>query len=191
MKVTETSLPGVLLIEPKVFEDERGFFLESYQEKHYQDAGISKPFVQDNHSGSVRGTLRGLHYQLARPQGKLVRVVVGEVFDVAVDIRRGSPTFGQWFGTYLSAQNKKQVYIPEGFAHGFCVTSEMAEFLYKCTDVYVPGDQHGIIWNDPELQIDWPVSEPLLSPKDQALPQLSQAGQNLPKYCLAEANSKS
>lgn len=182
MKVTETSLPGVLLIEPKVFEDERGFFFESYQEKHYQDAGIPKPFVQDNHSGSVRGTLRGLHYQLARPQGKLVRVVVGEVFDVAVDIRRGSPSFGQWFGTYLSAANKKQMYIPEGFAHGFCVTSKAAEFLYKCTDMYVPGDQHGIIWNDPQLQIDWPVSEPLLSPKDQALPQLSQAGEKLPEY---------
>lgn len=191
MKVTETSLPGVLLIEPKVFEDERGFFLESYQEKHYREAGIPKPFVQDNHSGSVRGTLRGLHYQLVRPQGKLVRVVVGEVFDVAVDIRRGSPSFGRWFGTYLSAANKKQVYIPEGFAHGFCVTSETAEFLYKCTDVYVPGDQHGIIWNDPQLQIDWPTSEPLLSLKDQALPQLGQAGESLPGYRLAGTNSKS
>jgi dTDP-4-dehydrorhamnose 3,5-epimerase len=188
MKVTETSLPGVLVIEPKVFEDERGFFLESYQEKHYREAGIPKPFVQDNHSCSVRGTLRGLHYQLARPQGKLVRVVVGEVFDVAVDIRRGSPSFGQWFGTYLSAQNKKQMYIPEGFAHGFCVTSEVAEFLYKCTDVYVPGDQYGIIWNDSDLKIDWPVTAPLLSPKDQALTKLTQAGESLPGY-LAEAGT--
>ncbi|HEY9847518.1 MAG TPA: dTDP-4-dehydrorhamnose 3,5-epimerase, partial [Candidatus Caenarcaniphilales bacterium] len=174
MKVVETLLPDVLLLEPRVFEDERGFFFESFHEHRYAEAGVNKRFVQDNHSYSCKGTLRGLHYQQLHPQGKLVRVTSGEVFDVAVDIRRGSPTFGKWLGVYLSAANKKQLYIPEGFAHGFCVVSEVAEFLYKCTDFYVPGDERGIIWNDPAIGIEWPLVEPLLSHKDAALPQLSE-----------------
>ena len=181
MRVIETPLPGVLVFEPRVFEDERGFFLESFNEKRYREAGIDKRFVQDNHSYSRQGTLRGLHYQLLYPQAKLVRVTSGEVFDVAVDIRVGSPTFGQWVGTYLSGENKKQVYIPEGFAHGFCVVSESADFLYKCTDFYVPDDERGIIWNDPDIGIEWPIDNPILSPKDSALPPLSKAKENLAK----------
>ena len=182
MKVVEAMLPGVLVFEPRVFEDERGFFFESFHEAHYKEAGVKKRFVQDNHSYSIKGTLRGLHYQLNYPQGKLVRVILGEVFDVAVDIRRGSPTFGQWFGVYLSADNKRQMYIPEGFAHGFCVVSEAVEFLYKCTDIYVPSDNHGIIWNDPDIGISWPISEPLLSNKDAVLPQLNEVENAFPKY---------
>ena len=182
MKVTKTSLPGVVLIEPKVFGDARGFFLESYHAQRYAQAGLPQHFVQDNHSRSVQGTLRGLHYQLQHPQGKLIRVVVGEVFDVAVDVRRGSPTFGQWYGTHLSAENCHQLYIPPGFAHGFYVISEMAEFLYKCTDFYTPGDEYGIFWRDPTLNIHWPMPEPLLSTKDTQLPLLSQAIAHLPKY---------
>ena len=166
MRVFTTPLSGVLVIEPTVFEDARGFFFESYHYKRYVEHGITATFVQDNHSRSVRNTLRGLHYQVNPGQGKLVRVVVGEVFDVAVDIRFGSPTFGKWFGTFLSAQNKKQMYIPVGFAHAFCVTSEVAEFEYKCTDYYSPKDERGILWNDPDLAIDWPVTEPILSEKD-------------------------
>jgi len=166
MRVFTTPLPGVLVIEPTVFEDARGFFFESYHYKRYVEHGIAATFVQDNHSRSVKNTLRGLHYQVNPGQGKLVRVVVGEVFDVAVDIRFGSPTFGKWFGTFLSAENKKQMYIPVGFAHGFCVTSEVAEFEYKCTDYYSPKDERGILWNDPDLAIDWPVKEPILSEKD-------------------------
>ncbi|NOY76291.1 MAG: dTDP-4-dehydrorhamnose 3,5-epimerase [Calditrichaeota bacterium] len=166
MRVLTTPLPGVLVIEPTVFEDARGFFFESYHYKRYAEHGISVTFVQDNHSRSVKNTLRGLHYQVNPGQGKLVRVVVGEVFDVAVDIRFGSPTFGKWFGTTLSAQNKKQMYIPVGFAHGFCVISDVAEFEYKCTDYYSPKDERGILWNDPDLAIDWPVKEPILSEKD-------------------------
>ena len=166
MKVYTTPISGVLVIEPTVFEDTRGFFFESYNYKRYVDHGIDATFVQDNHSRSVKNTLRGLHYQVNPGQGKLVRVVVGEVFDVAVDIRFGSPTFGQWFGTFLSAENKKQMYIPVGFAHGFCVTSDVAEFEYKCTDYYSPKDERGILWNDPDLAIDWPVKEPILSEKD-------------------------
>lgn len=183
MKVIETPLPGVLVFEPRVFEDERGFLFESFHEKRYREAGIDKHFVQDNHSYSRQGTLRGLHYQLNHPQGKLVRVTSGEVFDVAVDIRQGSPTFSQWFGIYLSAENKKQLYIPEGFAHGFCVVSETADFLYKCTEFYVPGDDKGIVWNDPDINIEWPIEEPILSPKDSALPQVGNAKESLPKYC--------
>ena len=166
MRVFTTPLSGVLVIEPTVFEDARGFFFESYHYKRYVEHGITATFVQDNHSRSVKNTLRGLHYQVNPGQGKLVRVVVGEVFDVAVDIRFGSPTFGKWYGTFLSAQNKKQMYIPVGFAHGFCVTSEVAEFEYKCTDYYSPKDERGILWNDPDLAIDWPVTEPILSEKD-------------------------
>ncbi len=167
MKVTETNLKDVLLIEPDVFGDERGFFFESYNLARYRELGIDETFVQDNHSQSVRNTVRGLHYQVNPGQGKLVRVVVGEVFDVAVDIRFGSPTFGRWTGHYLSAGNKLQLYIPAGFAHGFCVTSDVAEFEYKCTSFYSPRDERGILWNDPDLNIDWPVDEPILSGKDQ------------------------
>ncbi len=170
MKATKTELKDVLLIEPDVFEDERGFFFESYNQRTYANMGIREKFVQDNHSRSVKHTLRGLHYQINPGQGKLVRVVVGEVFDVAVDLRFGSPTFGKWTGYYLSAESKRQLYIPVGFAHGFCVTSEVAEFEYKCTDFYSPGDERGIIWNDPDIGIDWPVSEPILSPKDSGNP---------------------
>lgn len=169
MKVTPTAIPDVLILEPKVFGDERGFFMETWQRKKFAEAGIDTDFVQDNHSRSVKGTLRGLHYQLKQPQGKLVRVTVGEVFDVAVDIRRGSPTFGQWVGDYLSADNKRMLWIPPGFAHGFYVTSDVAEFQYKCTDYYSPEYERCIQWNDPAIGIDWPLKdgeEPLLSAKD-------------------------
>lgn len=168
MNVIKTSIPGVVVIEPRVFADHRGFFLESYHQQRYRDAGIAETFVQDNHSRSQKGTLRGLHYQLKNPQGKLVRVIQGEVFDVAVDIRQGSPWFGQWVGEYLSAENKKQFYVPPGFAHGFCVVSDSADFLYKCTDFYNPQDEHGLVWNDPEVGIDWPCKQPTLSTKDAA-----------------------
>ncbi len=166
MKVYETDLKDLLLIEPTVYEDDRGFFFESYNQRVYAEHGVTADFVQDNHSRSVRNTLRGLHYQINPGQGKLVRVVVGEVFDVAVDIRFSSPTFGKWSGYYLSADNKRQMYIPIGFAHGFCVVSDVAEFEYKCTDFYSPQDERGIAWNDPDIGIDWPIKEPILSEKD-------------------------
>ena len=168
MKVEQTSLPGVLLIEPKVFGDSRGFFLESYHHQRYAEAGIDAVFVQDNHSRSSHGVLRGLHYQVRHPQGKLVSVVAGEVFDVAVDIRSGSPHFGKWFGCVLSAENHRQLWVPPGFAHGFCTLSETADFLYKCTDYYHPEDEGGVLWNDPDLAIAWPVASPALSAKDQS-----------------------
>jgi len=168
MKVEQTSLPGVLLIEPKVFGDSRGFFLESYHHQRYAEAGIAAVFVQDNHSRSSHGVLRGLHYQVRHPQGKLVSVVAGEVFDVAVDIRSGSPHFGKWFGCVLSAENHRQLWVPPGFAHGFCTLSETADFLYKCTDYYHPEDEGGVLWNDPDLAIAWPVASPALSAKDQS-----------------------
>lgn len=174
MRIQETTLKGVLLIKPDVFEDRRGFFLETYHQRKYAAAGIVGPFVQDNWSFSVRGTLRGLHYQRVHGQGKLVYVVSGGVFDVAVDIRHGSPTFGQWYGTELSAANKHQLYIPPGFAHGFCVVSETASFVYKCTDFYRPGDEGGVLWNDPQIGIRWPIDEPLLSAKDQAYKPLAE-----------------
>lgn len=178
----QTPLPGVLLIEPKVFGDARGFFLETFQEERYQQAGITLPFVQDNHSRSARGVLRGLHYQLHHPQGKLVRVAQGEIFDVALDIRQGSPTFGQWFGSVLNDTNHHQMYVPPGFAHGFCVLSEVADFLYKCTDYYHPEDEGGILWNDPGIGIDWPIAAPLLSAKDRSNPRLTQiAADRLPR----------
>lgn len=172
MKVSETSLPGVLLIEPRVFRDGRGLFWETYHAERYANLGIPTGFVQDNSSRSVRGTLRGLHYQLRRPQGKLVWVTRGEVFDVVVDIRRGSPHFGRWVGVTLSGEAPRQLYIPPGFAHGFCVTSKFADFAYKCTDVYVPDDERGLLWNDPEIGIQWPIAEPLLSDKDRGFPTL-------------------
>lgn len=169
MKVAPTSLPEVLLIEPKVFGDARGFFFESWNEREFERAGIRARFVQDNHSRSEKGVLRGLHYQLRQPQAKLVRVTEGEIFDVAVDIRRSSPNFGMWQGTRLSAQSKSMLWIPVGFAHGFCVLSDAAEVLYKATDFYAPGHERSIAWNDPDLGIDWPLSgAPLLSAKDAA-----------------------
>ena len=170
MKSTPTRIPDVLLIEPKVFGDDRGFFFESFNRRAFHEAtGLNVDFVQDNHSKSARNVLRGLHYQLAQPQGKLVRVTQGEVFDVAVDIRKGSPTFGQWVGEILSAENKKQLWIPAGLAHGFVVLSETAEFLYKTTDYYAPQHERCIAWNDPDLAIAWPIEgQPLLSAKDAA-----------------------
>jgi dTDP-4-dehydrorhamnose 3,5-epimerase len=172
-----TPLPDVLLIEPKVFQDERGFFLESYQKKNFSEAGIPFDFVQDNHSKSCQGVLRGLHYQIRQPQGKLLRVVAGEIFDVAVDIRRHSPTFGKWFGTYLSAENKQMLWVPIGFAHGFYVTGPEAELLYKATDYYAPQSERSILWNDPAINIQWPLKDglPSLSSRDQAGSLLSEA----------------
>ena len=166
MNIIDTELPGVLIIEPNVFGDERGFFLETYSAERYKKLGITMPFVQDNHSHSTRGVLRGLHFQLNHPQGKLVRVVRGSVFDVAVDIRFGSPTFGHAVGVELSEQNKLQLYVPPGFAHGFVVTSSSADFEYKCTDYYHPEDEGVVLWNDPDLNIQWPIDTPSLSPKD-------------------------
>ena len=169
MKVTACSIADVLLIEPKVFGDDRGFFYESYNQRAFIEAsGLTPDFVQDNHSKSARNVLRGLHYQIKQPQGKLVRVVAGEVFDVAVDIRRNSPTFGQWVGEILSADNKRQLWVPPGMAHGFVVLSESAEFLYKTTDYWAPEHERCIAWNDPTLGIEWPAlnGEPLLSGKD-------------------------
>ena len=172
LKFTEQSLPGVMLIEPAVFEDDRGFFMETYHTSKYGEAGLDQQFVQDNHSHSRRHTLRGLHYQLKHPQGKLVYVIAGEILDIAVDIRRGSPTFGQWTGTLLSDKNKRQLFIPAGFAHGLCVVSETANVMYKCTDLYATGDEYGILWSDPTIDIVWPIENPILSEKDAKNPQL-------------------
>lgn len=172
MKISETTLPGVLLIEPQMFTDARGFFIETWRQDRYQAHGLPAKFVQDNCSLSVRGTLRGLHFQYPHAQGKLIHVLHGEIFDVAVDIRVGSPTFGQWIGMMLTGERPQQVYIAEGFAHGFCVTSESALVLYKCTDVYNPHSEGGIVWNDADLDIPWPVAAPTLSPKDAQLPPL-------------------
>lgn len=170
MKATPLAIPDVVLIEPKVFGDERGFFFESFNQAQFEGAiGKAVRFVQDNHSRSVKNVLRGLHYQIQQPQGKLVRVVQGEVFDVAVDLRRSSKTFGQWVGEILSAENKRHVWIPEGFAHGFVVLSESAEFLYKTTDYYAPTHERCIVWSDPDIGIDWPIGlQRQLSPKDRA-----------------------
>jgi dTDP-4-dehydrorhamnose 3,5-epimerase len=169
MQFSSTELPGVVLVEPKVFEDERGFFFESYHKRLFDGQKISLEFVQDNHSRSRQGALRGLHYQIHQPQGKLVRVILGEIYDVAVDLRKSSPTFGQWTGHTLSAENKKQLYVPPGFAHGFYVVSEWSEVLYKATDYYAPQWERTLLWNDEQINISWPVQdgkEPLLSPKD-------------------------
>ena len=183
VEVVDLAIPEVKLIKPRVFRDSRGFFLQCYQEQQYRDAGIDVTFVQDNHSRSDRGVLRGLHYQLEHPQAKLIGVMRGEVFDVAVDIRRGSPTFGKWVGATLSDANHHQMFIPEGFAHGFCVTSEIADITYKCGDFYAPGDEHGILWSDPAIGIDWPLEDVTLSEKDQVLPRLETAPQShLPMY---------
>ena len=175
MKVTETALPGVRIIEPRVFGDARGFFLETFQAERYRDeAGIALPFVQDNHSRSRRGVLRGMHSQAINPQGKLVRVARGEVFDVAVDIDPASKTFGKWVGVTLSEENHRQLWIPPGYAHGFVVISDYADFEYKCTDYYNAGAESGVIWNDPEVGIEWPIADVQLSKKDELLPTLAQ-----------------
>lgn len=166
MKVSETDLPEVLLIEPQIFLDSRGYFFEPWNAERYQIASIQGPFLQANFSRSTKGVLRGLHYQLTRPQGKLMWVTRGEVFDVAVDIRRGSVNFGKWVGEVLSEDNHRQLYIPPGFAHGYCVLSDVSDIMYLCTDVYTPSDEFGIRWNDHSLKIDWPVSSPLVSEKD-------------------------
>ncbi|KAB0664849.1 dTDP-4-dehydrorhamnose 3,5-epimerase [Oryzomonas japonica] len=168
MNIIPTTIPDVIILEPKVFGDERGFFFESFNERVWRQlTGLDTTFVQHNHSRSTGGVLRGLHYQIQHPQGKLVRVIVGEVFDVAVDIRCSSPTFGAWFGTHLTAENKRQMWVPPGFAHGFCVTSEHAEFLYLTTDYWAPEHERCIAWNDPDLAIEWPLAaEPTISAKD-------------------------
>lgn len=183
MKRIETSLPGVCLIEPSVFEDERGFFFESYHEIKFAEIGIRDRFVQDNHAKSVNRTLRGLHYQFKHPQAKLCRVIQGEVLDVVVDVRLGSPAFGRWESVMLSAGNKRQIYVPPGFAHGYLVLSESAEFLYKCSDFYRPEYERGVLWNDPVIGIDWGVETPILSDKDRRNPLLSAIAQtDLPAY---------
>ena len=183
MNVIETDLPGVLIVEPKVFGDERGFFMESYNAGRYAEAGLPDRFVQDNLSFSRRGVLRGLHFQNPQPQGKLVSVLQGEVFDVAVDIRVGSPTFGRWTGATLSAENKRQFYVPPDFAHGFVVTSDVALFFYKCTDYYAPASEGSVLWDDPEIGIEWPIESPTLSEKDRAASPLREMPENaLPRY---------
>jgi dTDP-4-dehydrorhamnose 3,5-epimerase len=183
MKRIDTALPGVWIIEPTVWRDERGFFFESYQEMKFAELGIRARFVQDNHAKSVKGTLRGLHYQIARPQAKLCRVVQGAVLDVVVDVRHGSPTFGQHAVEVLSAENLRLVYVPPGFAHGYAVLTETAEFLYKCSDFYFPQHERGLLWSDPALGIDWRISSPILSAKDRAHPPLAEIPTNeLPAY---------
>ena len=183
MKILPSSLPEILIIEPSVFQDERGFFMETYQQRRYTEAGIESIFVQDNLSLSVGGTLRGLHYQVKHAQAKLIQVIEGTIFDVALDIRQGSPSFGQWTSIHLSAENKRQLFLPEGFAHGFCVLSESAQVIYKCTDFYASEDEGGVLWSDPTLAIAWPISEPLLSEKDSRLPYLADIPpERLPVY---------
>lgn len=183
MKVVETSLPGVLVVEPDVFGDPRGFFMETYNEARYEKAGLSARFVQDNLSFSTRGVLRGLHYQNPDAQGKLLHVSLGEVFDVAVDIRAGSPTFGEWIGVTLSRENHRQLWVPEGFAHGFQVTSDSALLAYKCTAPYNREAEGAVLWNDPEIGIEWPLEGPILSEKDRNAPSLHEASKEaLPQY---------
>ncbi|ALG68270.1 dTDP-4-dehydrorhamnose 3,5-epimerase [Beggiatoa leptomitoformis] len=173
MKVIKTAIPEVLLIEPRVFGDERGFFLESYNQQRYIDAGVTERFVQDNHSHSAKNVLRGLHFQREHPQGKLVYVTKGIVFDVAVDIRKDSPTYKKWVGAILTADNHHQFYVPAGFAHGFCVLSDTADFHYKCTEYYHPKDEASLRWDDPDIGITWPISKPILSQKDADAPYLN------------------
>jgi dTDP-4-dehydrorhamnose 3,5-epimerase len=182
VRVVPTDIPGVVVIEPDVHVDGRGFFVETYRADRYREHGIDAPFVQDNHSRSVAGTLRGLHLQLRRPQGKLIRVIEGEVFDVAVDVRVGSPTFGRWVAVMLTAENFKQCYVPPGFAHGFCVVSAIAQVEYKCTDVYDPATEVGVAWNDPAIGISWPVAQPLLSLRDSRHPMLAELTGKLPVW---------
>lgn len=183
MKFIKNEIPGLVLVEPTVHHDGRGFFFETYHAERYRKGGIAVEFVQDNQSRSTRGTLRGLHAQTNRPQDKLVRVLMGEIYDVAVDVRRGSPTFGQYFGATLSAENFHQLFVPVGFVHGFVVTSEIADVEYKCSDFYDPGGEMGVAWNDPDIGIPWPVEVPILSDKDAAAPRLSDVDPELlPKY---------
>ena len=173
MKFIPTEIPGVIIVEPDVFGDHRGFFMETWHADKFAEGGIDAKFVQDNHSRSSQGILRGLHYQIEQPQGKLVRVLSGEVFDVAVDLRRNSPAFGKWFGMYLNDTDKKMLWVPPGFAHGFYVVSEQADFFYKCTELYAPEHERAILWDDPDLSIDWPIidgQEPILAPKDKTAP---------------------
>ena len=173
MNIISGSMEGLFIIEPKIFEDKRGFFMETYNQKRYNASGINTTFVQDNLSYSLKNTLRGLHFQNKYPQAKLIQVISGEIFDVAVDLRPGSSTFGKWTGFHLSDENRRQVFIPEGFAHGFCVLSEFALFYYKCSDFYQPDDEGGILWSDPDIGIDWPVENPIISEKDKQNHKLS------------------
>ncbi len=183
LQIIETALPGVVIVKPRVFEDPRGFFMETYRQNVLAEAGIHENFVQDNHSHSSRGVLRGLHYQLQRPQAKLCRVAQGEVLDIAVDVRLGSPTFGKWVSVVLSGENRQQLFIPKGFAHGFVVRSETADFLYKCSDYFDGPDDRGVLWNDPAIGIDWQTAEPILSEKDKRyLPLNEIAHDQLPRY---------
>jgi dTDP-4-dehydrorhamnose 3,5-epimerase len=182
VKFVPAAIPGVVVIEPDVHRDPRGFFLETYHAEKYRAGGVPGVFVQDNQSRSMGGTIRGLHLQLRRPQGKLIRVIEGEIFDVAVDVRRGSPDFGKWVGVTLSAGNFKQCYIPPGFAHGFAVVSEVAQVEYKCTDLYDPGGEIGIAWNDPAIGVAWPVERPVLSERDKHHPVLSAVMAQLPPF---------
>jgi dTDP-4-dehydrorhamnose 3,5-epimerase len=183
MKVTKTKMAGLMTVEPSVFADTRGYFMETYQRLRYKEAGIDVHFIQDNLAFSRKNILRGLHYQSPHDQAKLVQVFQGEVFDVAVDIRRGSPTFGQWFGTKLSAENKVQLFVPAGFAHGYCVLSETALFHYKCSDYYAPKCEGGVLWSDPDVGITWPLDKPILSDKDAASPRLKDVPlDRLPEY---------
>lgn len=179
MEFRRLDIPEVILVEPNVIHDARGFFLETYHRDKYAAGGIPETFVQDNQSFSRKGVLRGLHAQLRHPQGKLVRAIIGEIFDVAVDIRPDSPTFGKWVGAVLSEENAQQLYVPPGFAHGFCVLSDIAHVQYKCTDVYQPGDEIGVVWNDPEIGIDWPIGDPVLNDKDRNAPRLADIVQRL------------
>ena len=179
----QTTLPGVILCQMQEFADSRGHFLESYHSEKYQKGAIGETFVQDNYSHSKRGVLRGLHYQVNQPQGKLVHVLRGEIFDVAVDIRKNSPHFGKWYGTNLSGENRRQIYVPEGFAHGFCTLSAEADVVYKCTDLYSPENERSLIWNDPDVNISWPIEKPSLSEKDAAGLKLADLKDNdLPDY---------
>jgi dTDP-4-dehydrorhamnose 3,5-epimerase len=183
LQIIETSLPGVLIIEPRVFNDPRGFFMETYRQNALAEAGVRENFVQDNHSHSSRGVLRGLHYQLRQPQAKLCRVAQGEVLDIAVDVRLGSPTFGKWVSVLLSGENHRQIFIPKGFAHGFVVRSETADFLYKCSDYFNASDDRGVLWNDPAIGIDWQIEDPVISDKDKRyLPLAEIAHDQLPRY---------
>jgi dTDP-4-dehydrorhamnose 3,5-epimerase len=182
VRFVPTAIPDVLIVEPEVHRDARGFFLETYHEDKYRAGGVAGPFLQDNHSRSVGKTLRGLHLQTRRPQGKLIRVVEGEIFDVAVDVRRGSPSFGRWVAHTLSAENFKQCWVPPGFAHGFCVLSEFAHVEYKCTDFYDPAGELGIVWNDPTLGIVWPIEDPVVSDRDRRHPKLADLMATLPEW---------
>jgi len=190
MNIEQTRLPGVVVLSPRVYRDPRGFFMETWNKERYADEGLPASFVQDNLSESRLGVLRGLHYQHPAAQGKLLQVLHGEIYDVAVDIRRGSPTFGQWVGVVLSSDNQRQIYVPEGFAHGFVVTSDSALFSYKCTDLYRPQNEGTVLWNDPDLGIDWPIAEPILSPKDIAgLPLKEIRADRLPDFDAAELDA--